>query len=571
MYIETVPNRASPPAVLLRESTREGDKVHKRTLANLSHWPPRKIEALRRALRGEGGGADPAQALRVTASLPHGHVKAVLGTMRKLGLDTLIASRRCRQRDLVLAMIAARILFPASKLNTVARWGQCTLAEELAVGDADEMELYETLDWLLKRQPALEDKLAAKHLGEGSSVLYDLSSSFYYGSHCPLAKFGHERDKPGTRIIVYGVLASAAGCPVASQVYEGNTGDPKTVGDQAAKLRQRFGLRHAVLVGDRGCITQTQIKELAAHPGLGWVGALRAPAIKALVEQKLIQPSLFDQRNLAEISSTDYPGERLVACFNPLLAEQRRRKREELLAATEKRLERIVKAVGRRTRKPLSKAEIGLRVGRAINHYKVAKHFEVKIDDSRLSYQRRLGQIEREKELDGIYVIRTSEPAQNLTAGDAVRTYKSLAQVERAFRCLKGVDLLVRPIYLRTVAHVRAHIFLCVLAYYVEWHMRGALAPLLYADEELERLRRTRDPVLPAEPSASAKVKKVEHRTAEGLAVQSWSSLLQSLHTLCRNTCRMKDDADSPSFVVETEPNELQRSVYQLLGLCPVG
>jgi len=567
MYIETVPNRASPPAVLLRESTRDGDKVHKRTLANLTHWPPGKIEALRRALRGEGAAAaDPAQALRVTASSPHGHVKAVLGMMRKLGLDTMIASRRCRQRDLVLAMLAARILFPASKLGTIARWGQCTLAEELAVGDADEMELYEALDWLLKRQAAIEDKLAAKHLGEGASVLYDLSSSFYYGTHCPLAKFGHDRDKTGMRIIVYGVLASAAGCPVATQVYAGNTGDPKTVADQAGKLRRRFGLQRAVLVGDRGCITQAQIEQLAEHPGLGWVGALRSGAIKALVEQKVIQPSLFDQRNLAEINSADYPGERLVACFNPLLAEERRRKREELLAATEKRLEKIVKAVARRTKKPLSKAEIGLRVGRAINQYKMAKHFEVKIDDSSLSYQRRLGQIEREKQLDGIYVIRTSEPAERLTASDAVRTYKSLAHVERAFRCLKGVDLMVRPIYLRNEAHVRAHIFLCMLAYYVEWHMRGALAPLLYADEELEQLRRTRDPVLPAEASASAKTKKVEHRTSEGLAVQSWSSLLQSLHTLCRNTCRMKDDADSPSFVVETEPNELQRYAYELMG-----
>jgi hypothetical protein len=567
MYVETVPNRSSPPAILLRESTRVGDKVHKRTLANLSDWPEQKVQALRRVLRGQNLGADPAKSLVIAASLPHGHVKAVLGTIRKLGLDTLVASRRCRERDLVVAMIAARILFPASKLDTVARWGNCTLAAELAVGDADELELYAALDWLLGRQQAIEDKLAGKHLGEGASVLYDLSSSFYYGSHCPLARFGHDRDgKKGLKIIVYGVLANAQGCPVAAQVYPGNTGDPRTVADQAAKLQERFGLERAVLVGDRGCLTQAQIQALREHPGLGWIGALRSTAIKKLVEQKTIPPSLFDQQNLAEIISADYPGERLVACFNPLLAEERRRKREELLAATEKVLEKIVKAVARRTHKPLSKSEIGVKVGRAINRFKMAKHFEVSIGDGSFSYKRRAEQIQREQQLDGIYVVRTSEPAQRLPAADAVRGYKALAQVERAFRCLKGVDLLVRPIYLRTEAHVRAHIFLCLLAYYVEWHMRKALAPLLYADEELEQLRRTRDPVLPAEPSESVKVKKSEHKTHDDLAVQSWSSLLQSLHTLCRNTCHLKDDPQGPSFILETEPTDLQRRVFQFLG-----
>lgn len=571
MYIETVPNRNSRPAILLRQSTRVGRKVVKKTLANLTDWPADKVQALRRILRGDRLGVDPAKSLVITRSLPHGHVKAVLGMIRKLGLDRLIASRRCRQRDLVLAMIAARILFPASKLDTTERWKQCTLAEELGVGDADEDDLYDALDWLLGRQEAIENKLAGKHLGQGASVLYDLSSSFYYGSHCPLAKFGHDRDgKKGLMVIVYGVLASARGCPVAAQVYAGNTADPRTVADQARKLRERFGLDRAVLVGDRGCITSAQIRTLKEHPGLGWIGALRSAAIRKLVEQKAIQPSLFDKQNLAEISSADYPGERLVACFNPLLADERGRKREELLAATEKLLEKIAKAVRRRTKRPMDKSQIALKAGRVINRYKMAKHFEVTIGDGSFSYRRRLEQIEREKQLDGIYVIRTSEPAERLSAADAVRGYKALSHVERAFRCLKGVDLLVRPIYLRTEAHVRAHIFLCLLAYYVEWHMRRALAELLYADEELEANRRSRDPVLPAEASASAKLKKREHATADGLPVQSWSGLLQSLHTLCRNTCRMKDDPAGPSFVVETEANALQRRALELLALCPV-
>jgi transposase len=565
MYIETVPNRSSPPAILLRESTRKGRKVIKKTLANITDWPPAKVEALRRVLRNEACGGNPAESLQITASLPHGHVKAVLGVIRRLGLDSLIASRRSRQRDLVIAMIAARILFPASKLDTIVRWKQCTLADELAVGDADELELYQALDWLLGRQQAIEDKLAARHLKEGGSVLYDLSSSFYYGTHCPLARFGHDRDKKGLAIIVYGVLANPRGCPVATAVYAGNTSDPRTVADQAKTMKERFGLERAVLVGDRGCVTQAQINVLKEHPGLGWIGALRSTSIRTLLDQKLIQPSLFDQRNLAEIASPDFPGERLMACFNPLLAEQRRRKREELLAATEKLLENIVKEVGRRTKTPLSKPEIGLKVGRKLNHYKVGKHFRVSIGEGSFSYQRRTEAIEREKQMDGIYVVRTSEPAGRLSAADAVRGYKDLAHVERAFRCLKGVDLLVRPIYLRTEDHVKAHIFLCLLAYYVEWHMRRALAELLYAEEELDELRRKRDPVLPAETSESARAKKAEHVTEEGMRVRTWSSLIQSLSTLCRNTCRMKDDPQGPSFVVETDANDFQERALGLL------
>lgn len=577
MYVESVPNRSSPPAILLRESVREGNKVRKRTLANLSDWPPRKIEALRRVLRGEGVNADPAKALLITRTLPHGHVAAVLGTIRKLGLDSLLASRRCRQRDLALALIAARLLFPTSKLDTVQRWADCTLAEELGVGDAKEDELYAALDWLLERQPAIERKLARRHLREGGSVLYDLSSSYYYGSHCPLAKFGHDRDgKKGLPVIVYGVLANAQGCPVAAQVYAGNTSDPKTVVDQVRKLGERLegeggvDVGRVVLVGDRGSVTSTNIEKLKAYPQVGWIGALRSEAIRQLVREGTIPPSLFDRQNLAEVRSPEYPGERLVACFNPLLAEERRRKRQALLSATEKGLARLAAEVKRRTKKPLTAAQIGLKAGRRANAFKMGKHFDLSISDGSFGYARKEAQIGEEAALDGVYVVRTSEAAEQWPAADVVRGYKSLAHVERAFRCLKGVDLKVRPIWLRTEAHVKGHILLCVLAYYVEWHMRGALAELLYADEELDESRPRRDPVLPPQASASAVAKKATHRTATGLPVQSFTSLLGDLATLARNTCTMKDDAEGTSFVLHTEPTALQQRAMKLLGLCPV-
>ncbi len=570
MYVESIPNRSSPPAILLRQSVREGDKVHKRTLANLSDWPPQKIAALRRVLRDEGVGVDPAQAFVNTRTLPHGHVAAVLGTIHRLGLDAILASRRCRQRDLVLAMIAARILFPTSKLDTVQRWSSCTLAEELGVGDADEDELYGALDWLLERQPAIERKLAQRHLQEGASVLYDLSSSYYYGMHCPLAKFGHDRDRKGLPIIVYGVLANGAGCPVAAEVYAGNTSDPKTVADQVGKLRERFGVGRVVLVGDRGSVTSTNVEKLRACPDVGWIGALRTEAIRALVAAKVIQPSLFDQQNLAEVSSPDYPGERLVACFNPLLAEERRRKRRELLAATEKELARLAAEVKRRKTKLLTAAQIALKAGKRVNKYKMAKHFDLTIGESTFGYARKTAQIEAESRLDGIYVVRTSEAAAPWPAGDVVRGYKSLSAVERAFRCLKGVDLKVRPIWLRTEAHVKAHVLLCVLAYYVEWHMRASLAELLYADEELEPSRAMRDPVLPPQTSPSAAAKKSTHLTASGLPAQSFASLLVNLATLARNTCAMRDDPQGTSFALHTEPTLLQQRALQLLGLYPV-
>jgi len=571
MYVETVPNRSSPPAILLRESVRQGAKVHKRTLANLSDWPEAKLQALRRVLRGEKLCGDPEKCLSITRTRPHGHVAAVLRMIRRLGLEPILAPKRCRERDLVLALIAARVLFPTSKLDTTKRWMDCTLAEELGVAGADEDELYAALDWLLVRQPSIEAKLAKRHLTEGGSVLYDLSSSYYYGSHCPLAKFGHDRDgKSGLPIIVYGVLASDGGCPVAAEVYAGNTSDPKTVLEQVQKLRERLGAGRVVLVGDRGSVTSTNVEKLKACPNVGWIGALRTEAIRDLVEAKVIQPSLFDQQNLAEISSADYPGERLMACFNPLLAEERRRKRQELLAATEQELSRLAAEVKRRTRKPLSATAIALKAGKRVNKYKMAKHFDLTIAHGAFAYARKTAQIEAEARLDGIYVVRTSEPAERWPPADVVRGYKALAQVERAFRCIKGVDLLVRPIWLRTEAHVKAHVLLCVLAYYVEWHLREAWAELLYADEELSQDHATRDPVLPPVPSASARAKKATHVTEEGLRVQSFGTLLRAMGTLTRNTCQMKDDTGGPSFTRETDSDPLQQRAMKLIESYPV-
>ena len=552
---------------LLRRSVRVGRQVKHETLGNLSHLPEPLIDLIRRSLAGESF-VPAAEAFRGDRSLPHGHVEAVLGTLRRLGLDRLIAARRSRQRDLVVALIAERLLHPGSKLATTRCWHHSTLAQQLEVEDADENDLYQALDWLLGRQRRLENKLAQRHLEEGATVLYDVSSSYYEGQHCPLAAFGHSRDgKKGKPIIVYGVLCDRDGRPLAVDVYPGNTGDPATLPEQVEKLRQRFGLARVVLVGDRGLLTQTQIEHLQQHPGLGWISALRSAAIRQLVDDGHLQPSLFDERQLAEITSPDYPGERLIACYNPLLADQRRRKREELLAATEKELERIAAAVVRRKRKPLLAAEIGLKLGRVLNRYKVGKHFETKIAAGVFQWARREESIEREAALDGIYVIRTSEQPARLSAADTVRCYKSLAQVERAFRCWKGVDLRVRPIYHRIPDRVRAHIFVCLLAYYVEWHLRQALAPLLFEDEHLEADRRRRDPVAPAQPSAAARRKKATKRTAEGLPVQSFSTLLAELATRCQNTCRVASAAPQASFQQLTVPPPLQKRAFELLGL----
>ena len=552
---------------LLRRTFRVGAEVRHETLGNISHLPDELVEIIRRSLAGERFAAA-ADAFQIQRSLPHGHVQAVLGSIRKLGLDGVISSQRCRERDLVVAMIAERLLHPCSKLATTRAWHTTTLAEELGVADCDEDDLYRAMDWLLARQARIESKLAQRHLREGAIVLYDVSSSSYEGHTCPLARFGHDRDgKKGRPIIVYGLLTDGEGRPVAIQVYPGNTGDPTTVPDQVEKMRQRFGLSRVVMVGDRGMLTEPQIGKLREHPGLGWISALRGPAIRELVETGCLQPSLFDEANLAEISSAEYPGERLVACFNPLLAEERRRKREELLQATEKELARIGREVTRRKRKPLPEAGIALKVGKVLNRFKVAKHFELTIADGVIEWTRRGDAIQREAALDGIYVVRTSEDTRHCSAEDAVRRYKSLAQVERAFRCLKGIDLLVRPIRHRSADHVRAHILLCMLAYYVEWHLRRSLAPLLFEDEELARNRRHRDPVAPPQPSASAQRKKIEHVTADGFPVHSFDTLMAILGTRTRNLCRIPNGASGATFQQLTELTPLQARALELLGM----
>jgi len=565
MYIDVVPNRNSPPAILLRESYRKDGKVRKRTLANLSHWPPEKVERLRQLLSGKV--LVPVDALfSIERSWPCGHVRAVLGTMRRLKMDSLLASRPSRMRNIVMALIAERLLHPGSKLAATRTWKDSTLAEELGVADVSADEVYSALDWLLKRQGRIEKKLARRHLSEGGVALYDLSSSSYYGRSCSLARRGKNRDGlAGVSCIAYGLLTNGDGDPVSISVYPGNTGDPSTVADQLEKLTRRFGLSRVVLVGDRGMLTQSQIEVMKKHPGIGWISALRSSQIRSLVESEAIQMSLFDETNLAEISSPEYPGERLIACFNPFLAQDRRRTRNELLDATERELEKIARMVGRRKRKLLKKEEIALKVGRVFHRFKVAKHFRLHIDDNHLSWERREANIAREAALDGIYVIRTSEPESELSPEDVVRQYKRLALVERAFRCLKGIDLKVRPIWLRTEDHVRAHFFLCMLAYSVETAMRRALKPLLFHDEELEADWFSRDPVAPARPSPSAQYKKATRTTADGLPLQSFSTLLSHLATLQRHRCRMTNDPTSPVFYTHTKPTPLQERAFHLL------
>src|SRR5208283_1466733 len=551
----------------LRRTFREDGKVKHETLGNLSDLPLAVIDLIRRSLKRETF-VPASEVLPNLHALPHGHVEAILTMIRWLGLDTLIASRPSRPRDLVLAMIAERLLFPCSKLATTRHWHDTTLAQELRVWDATENELYAAMDWLLERQKAIETKLAKRHLTNGGLVLYDVSSSYYEGETCPLARYGHDRDgKTGRPIIVYGVLTDAEGRPVAVQVYPGDTGDPSTVPDQVTKLSQQFGLSQVVLVGDRGMLTQTQINTLKEHPGLGWISALRSSAIRDLLQDGHLNRSLFDTVNLAEITSPDFPGERLMACYNPVLEEKRRRKRQELLAKTEEKLTALAQEVARRTQTPLTATEIALKAGRVVHRWKMAKHFQLTIGEGAFAWSRRQDSVTEEEQLDGIYVIRLSETAEDLSAADGVRTYKRLAFVERAFRSFKGVDLMVRPIYHRVEPRVRAHIFLCMLAYYVEWHLRKAWAPLLFADEELEEDRATRDPVKPATSSAAAKAKKKTRKNAAGREVHSFRTLLAELATRCRNTCQVTAASTAASFEQLTEATPLQSEAMQLLGV----
>ena len=577
MYIEHVPNRNSPPAILLRESYREQKRVRKRTLANLTKWPGHLVEGLRILLRG-GAAVDTTEGFEVVRSRPHGHVGAVLGSLRNIGLDNVLAPRDCPERARVIAMICARILDPRSKLATARGLSEETLfsslGEELALGDADEEDLYTALDWLLERQGDIEAALAAKHLQDGTLVLYDLTSTYFEGRTCPLAQLGYSRDgKKGTLQIVFGLLCDRHGCPIAVEVFEGNTADPKTVACQLEKLRQRFHLERVVLVGDRGMLTAARIREeLQPQEGLAWITALRAPAIRALVQQQALQLSLFDQRDMATITSPEYPNERLVVCKNPLLAEERTRKREDLLQATEKELDKIVQATQRAKRRLKGQDKIGLRVGNVLNHFKMAKHFELEISDEGFAYRRNQQAIEDEIALDGIYVIRTSVPETVLDEGETVQAYKDLSKVERAFRSLKSIDLKVRPIYHHLANRVRAHVFLCMLAYYVEWHMRSRLAPLLFDDEDKATAEARRDsPVAPAQVSEQAQRKAASKRTDDDLTVHSFQTLLADLATIVKNRIQIQfaepEKLEVKTFERITRPTPLQQKAFDLLGV----
>ena len=579
MYIETVPNRSSPPAILLRESYRDGGRVRKRTLLNLSHWPAEHVEGLRGVLKGGVVLPSGEQPFAVERSLPHGHVAAVLGATRAIGLDTIIGPRNAeesnRPRDLVLAMIVSRIIAPASKLATAKALDPVTAASslgvELALSDVREDELYAALDWLLERQGPIETALAKRHLKGGTLVLYDVSSSYVEGRCCPLAKRGYNRDgKKGKLQIVYGLLCAPDGCPVAIEVFEGNAADPMTLAEQVTNPRikspgGRFAIDHVVLVGDRGMITEARIDEDLRPAGLDWITALRAPALKELVGGGHLQMSLFDERNLAAIASPDFPGERLIVCRNPDLARERARKREELLAATERDLAKIAAAVARQRQPLRGAAEIGMAVGAVLGKHKMAKHFELTIADDRFAFARKREQIAQEAALDGLYAVRTSLPEQTLGDEHAVRAYKSLARVEHAFRCLKTVDLHVRPIYHWLEDRVRAHVFLCMLAYYVEWHMRARLAPMLYDDdkEAAEALRE--NPVAKAQRSPSALAKSATGRTPDGAPVHSFQTLLADLATLARNTVVTAKAPDRP-FTILTRPTPIQQKAFDLLG-----
>jgi len=574
MYVAVVPNRNSPPATLLRESYREDGKVKNRTLANLSHWPRQKIEALKAVLKGATVTAAPlSEAFEIVRSLPHGSVAATLGTLRRLGLDAILASRRTRQRDLCVAMIVGRLLSPRSKLALVRSLGEQTasssLAEVLGLSNADEDELYEAMDWLLARQGRIEAALAKRHLAEGALVLYDVSSTYFEGRHCPLARIGHSRDGRFDRPqIVFGLLTDGQGCPVATEVFDGNTGDPKTVLSQVKKLRERFSLERVVLVGDRGMITSARIEQdLKEAPGLEWITALRGPAIRKLVDTGVLDVSLFDERDLAEISSPDYPGERLIVCRNPLLATDRKRKREELLQATEKELAKIAAATQRVSNPLRGKDRIGLRVGGVLGRFKVGKHFKLTISEDRFSYQRNAANILEEAALDGIYVIRTSVSIQALSPQDTVLSYKRLAQVERAFRSIKTVDLKLRPIHHHLADRVRAHVLICMLAYYVEWHMRRALAPMLFDDDDKPAAARQRpSPVAKAHRSAKAERKARTKLTPEGAPVHSFQTLLADLATVVKNRLQPKDGPAS-AFEMITTPTRLQQRAFDLLGV----
>ena len=564
MHINIVPNRGSTPTVLLRESYREGSKVCKRTLANLSALSAAQVQMIRATLRGDV--LQPIdQTFEITASPAHGHVQAVSLAMQRLGFASLLASKPCPERDLVCAMVASRIICPATKLATTRLWHTSTLAAEFGVADASEDDLYAAMDWLLAGQDRIQKKLAARHLKEDSLVLYDLSSSYFEGSHCPLAKLGYSRDrKRGTLQVNYGLLTDDRGCPVAVSVHAGNTSDSTTFMPEVTRLREQFGIKRMVMVGDRGMISQKAIDEMIQDTDVAWITALRSSAIRTLVQQGAVQMGLFDERNLLEISSADFPGERLVACRNPELAKLRAHTRASLLAATEENLEKIKVRVA--AAKLVGADKIGVAVGKVVNQYKVAKHFELTIADDSFTFTRKIDSIAAEAALDGLYIIRTSVKAARMDAPTCVRTYKSLAQVERAFRSIKTMDLKVRPIHHHLEGRVRSHIFLCMLAYYVEWHMRQVWRELMFADED-QAAKLVRDPVAAATRSDAAMKKVLSLTLEDGSPVHSFQTLMATLQTIVRNTCRTPGGApDAPTFEIITTPNQTQKRALELIA-----
>ncbi len=563
MHIEFVPNRGSTPTILLRESYREGEKVRKRTLANLSHLPRDQVQAMRAILRGESWGPL-TERFTVVRSQAQGHVEAVASMMKRLGLDTLIASRPSRHREIVLALIAARILDPQTKLATTRSWHTTTLAEDFGVTDVSEDDCYAAMDWLLIRQDRIQRKLAARHLKADGLVLYDLSSSYFEGTTCPLAQRGYSRDgRRGSLQVNYGLLTDDRGCPVAVTVHEGNTADPATLLPEVERVKNDFGISRFVMVGDRGMIGSQAIDALRAQGGIGWITALKSASIRALVEDRSLQPDLFDETNLCEMTHPDYPGERLIACRNPQLARLRAHKRRDLLQATETQLAKIQERIGAGRLK--GQDSIGLAVGRIINRYRMAKHFTLTIADTRFAFARKEAAIAAEAALDGIYIIRTSVHPERLDAASCVRHYKSLSQVERAFRSMKTMDLKIRPIHHRLADRVRVHIFLCMLAYYVEWHLKEAWRTLLFADED-QAARATRDPVAPAQRSAGAKAKVASRYHEDGTPIHSFPTLLADLATIVRNTCQTSSADDAPTFSVTTQPTPLQQRARELIS-----
>jgi Transposase DDE domain len=571
MYVAKVPNRGSPPAVLLRESYRDAGKVKNRTLANLSSWPEAKVDALTRVLKGQPAAAALEGTFEITRSLPHGHVAAVLGTLRDLGLEELIDPVPSRHRDLVTAMAVAQVIAPGSKLAITRglrhETAASSLGEVLGAGGCDEDDLYGAMDWLAGRQEAIEDALAARHLAGGTLVLYDVSSAAFEGRTCPLGAIGHPKDGVRGRLqIVYGLLTSREGVPVAIEVFTGNTGDPKTVAAQVEKVKDRFGITKVVLVGDRGMLTAARLREDVGPAQLDWITALRAPQVKNLVRGGALQLSLFDEQDLAEITSPDFPGERLVACKNPFLEAERARKREALLAATEADLDKITAACARARRPLRGKDTIALRADRVLRRRKVAKHFTTDIGEDHFSYHRNQDSITAEAALDGIYVLRTTVTSPSLEASEVVSSYKALAQVERAFRAF-NTDLDIRPIRHRTEDRVRAHVFLRMLSYYITWHMQARLAPILFTDDDKQAAHAARrSPVAPAARSPRARAKTATKRTADDLPVHSFGSLLGDLATICLNQIQPADPA-LPGFRLVTTPTPIQRRALELLGV----